>query len=98
MPPTSPTKVRDVETTTLPNGIRIVSEYMPHVRSVSMGVWVATGARDEPLPLNGISHFVEHMVFKGTTSRSTKQIARDVDTIGGAFTMRIRLTTDCALT
>ena len=61
----------------------------PHVRSVSMGVWIASGSRDEPLELNGISHFVEHMVFKGTTTRNAQQFAREVDSIGGnldAFT------------
>jgi predicted Zn-dependent peptidase len=59
------------------------------VRSVSMGAWVGSGSRDEAAELNGISHFVEHMVFKGTTSRTAQQIAREVDTIGGnldAFT------------
>jgi predicted Zn-dependent peptidase len=50
-----------------------------------MGVWIATGSRDEPAPLNGISHFVEHMVFKGTTSRSAQQFAREADSIGGNF-------------
>jgi predicted Zn-dependent peptidase len=91
MPPTSPTKVRDVETTTLPNGIRIVSEHMPHVRSVSMGIWIGTGSRIEEPQENGISHFIEHMVFKGTKNRSAEDIARSVDSIGGgldAFTAK----------
>lgn len=80
---------RNIRRTVLPNGLLVLTESMPHVRSVSMGVWVDSGSRDEPLPLNGMSHFVEHMVFKGTTTRSAQQIAREVDTIGGnldAFT------------
>ena len=62
---------------------------MPHLRSVSMGVWLGSGSRDEDAEANGISHFVEHMVFKGTTTRSAQQFAREVDAIGGnldAFT------------
>src|ERR1700738_4998213 len=80
---------RNIRKTVLSNGLLVLTESMPHVRSVSMGAWVGTGSRDESAPLNGISHFVEHMVFKGTTSRSAKQFAREVDTIGGnldAFT------------
>ena len=82
---------RNLRTTTLPNGLIVLTESMPHVRSVSMGVWVNSGSRDETAEINGISHFVEHMVFKGTTSRSAQQIAREVDTIGGnldAFTSK----------
>ena len=80
---------RNIRRTVLPNGLVVLTESIPHARSVSMGVWIATGSRDEVLALNGISHFVEHMVFKGTTTRSARQIAREVDTIGGnldAFT------------
>ncbi len=80
---------RNIRRTVLPNGLLVLTESMPHVRSVSMGVWVNSGSRDETAPLNGMSHFVEHMVFKGTTTRSAQQIAREVDTIGGnldAFT------------
>jgi predicted Zn-dependent peptidase len=80
---------RSIRTTVLPNGLLVLTESMPHIRSVSMGAWIGTGSRDESAPLNGISHFVEHMVFKGTTSRSAQQFAREVDTIGGnldAFT------------
>jgi len=75
--------------TSLPNGIRIVSKYMPHVRSVSMGVWVDVGARDESDEQSGLSHFIEHMIFKGTARRSAYQIAKEFDAIGGhtnAFT------------
>ncbi len=82
---------REVVSTTLQNGIRIVTERMPHVRSVSVGVWVAAGSRHETPAENGISHFLEHMLFKGTTSRSAEQIAREVDSVGGhldAFTAK----------
>jgi predicted Zn-dependent peptidase len=80
---------RNIRKTVLPNGLLVLTESMPHVRSVSMGAWIGTGSRDESPEVNGVSHFVEHMVFKGTTSRSAQQIAREVDTIGGnldAFT------------
>ena len=80
---------RNIRKTVLSNGLLVLTESMPHVRSVSMGAWIGTGSRDEAAEVNGISHFVEHMVFKGTTSRSAQQIAREVDTIGGnldAFT------------
>ncbi|MGA2437266.1 MAG: pitrilysin family protein [Acidobacteriaceae bacterium] len=82
---------RNIRRTVLPNGLLVLTESIPHVRSVSMGVWIASGSRDEPLELNGISHFVEHMVFKGTTKRSASQFAREVDSIGGnldAFTSK----------
>ena len=75
--------------TVLPNGIRVLSRKIPHSRSVSMGVWVNVGARDESLSNNGISHFIEHMLFKGTKTRSGYQIAKEFDAIGGqsnAFT------------
>ncbi|MBN1930353.1 MAG: insulinase family protein [Desulfobacterales bacterium] len=78
-----------VKKTTLENGIRIVTKNMPYVRSISMGVWVHVGARDEKLSENGLSHFIEHMIFKGTGKRSSFQIAKEFDAIGGhtnAFT------------
>jgi predicted Zn-dependent peptidase len=83
------TTSRNIRKTVLPNGLLVLTESMPHLRSVSMGAWIGTGSRDEAPEVNGVSHFVEHMVFKGTTSRSAQQIAREVDTIGGnldAFT------------
>jgi predicted Zn-dependent peptidase len=87
---TTPTAhARDIRTTTLPNGLLVLTEAMPHMRSVSMGVWIDSGSRDESPEVNGISHFLEHMVFKGTTTRSAQQFAREVDAIGGnldAFT------------
>jgi predicted Zn-dependent peptidase len=82
---------RDIRTTTLPNGIKVITEAMPHVRSVSVGVWIGTGSRRETPEQNGISHFIEHMLFKGTSSRSAEDIARSVDSLGGnldAFTAK----------
>jgi predicted Zn-dependent peptidase len=76
---------------TLPNGLRIICETIPHVHSVSLGVWVAVGSRFEDPYYNGISHFVEHMFFKGTKKRTTKQIAETIDAVGGqlnAFTTK----------
>jgi predicted Zn-dependent peptidase len=75
--------------TTLDNGVRIVCEKIPYVRSVSIGIWVGTGSRNENRDNNGISHFIEHMLFKGTSRRSAKEIAESIDNIGGqlnAFT------------
>jgi predicted Zn-dependent peptidase len=83
--------VRDIEFTTLPNGVRVITEAMPHVRSVSVGIWIGTGSRRETPEQNGLSHFIEHMLFKGTTHRSAEDIARSVDSIGGnldAFTAK----------
>jgi predicted Zn-dependent peptidase len=81
------TIVRDV----LPNGLRLLTEQMPHVRSVSIGVWLARGSRHEPREQSGIAHFVEHMLFKGTATRSAEDIAQTIDSIGGqmdAFTAK----------
>lgn len=74
---------RDICVSTLPNGLSVVSETMPHVRSVAVGVWVRTGARQERPEQNGLSHFLEHMVFQGTAHYSAEEIARSVDSIGG---------------
>jgi predicted Zn-dependent peptidase len=67
----------------LPNGLRVITETMPHVRSISLGVWIGTGARRETTSQNGISHFIEHMLFKGTANRSAEEIAKVVDSTGG---------------
>ncbi len=75
--------------TVLDNGVKVLSERLPHVRSVSLGIWIDVGSRDELPAENGISHFIEHMIFKGTRRRSSLDIARDLDAIGGlsnAFT------------
>ena len=83
------TTQRNLRRTVLPNGLIVLTERMEHVRSVAMGVWIKSGSRCEAPEINGISHFVEHMVFKGTRSRSSLSIAREMDSIGGnldAFT------------
>jgi predicted Zn-dependent peptidase len=80
---------RNLRRTVLPNGLIVLTERMDHLRSVAMGVWIKSGSRCEPAETNGISHFVEHMLFKGTKSRSAQLIAREMDAIGGnldAFT------------
>ena len=90
MPATLPV-VRDIEVTTLRNGVRVITEQMPHVRSVCVGVWIGTGSRSETPDQNGLSHFIEHMLFKGSATRSAEEIARSVDSIGGnldAFTAK----------
>src|SRR5260370_9241334 len=74
---------RNIYRKVLPNGLTVLTETMPHIRSVSIGIWVRTGSRHEEPEANGVSHFLEHMVFKGTKSRSAEQIARQVDSIGG---------------
>jgi predicted Zn-dependent peptidase len=82
-----PTIIRDV----LPSGLRLLTEQMPHVRSVSIGVWLARGSRHEPQEQSGIAHFVEHMLFKGTGTRSAEDIAQAIDSVGGqmdAFTAK----------
>ena len=73
------------------NGVRIVFEHIPHVRSVAVGVWVDVGSRHETPEENGLTHFIEHMLFKGTTTRTARQIAEEFDRIGGyvnAFTSK----------
>src|SRR5262252_5343999 len=82
-------EVRNIQKAVFANGLTVLTEKMDHIRSVSMGIWVKSGSRHEEPQVNGISHFIEHMVFKGTTSRSAEDIARQVDSIGGnmdAFT------------
>jgi predicted Zn-dependent peptidase len=78
-----------VNKTVLENGLRIVSERVDHFRSVSLGIWVNVGSRDEGERENGVSHFIEHMIFKGTPIRNSLRIAKELDAIGGlsnAFT------------
>src|ERR1700683_233466 len=87
--PNSP--ARDLKMTTLANGLRGITEAMPHVRSVSVGIWIGSGSRRETAEQNGLSPFIEHMLFKGTGKRSAEDIARSVDSIGGnldAFTAK----------
>ena len=82
-------ELRNIQRAVFSNGLTVLTEKMDHIRSVSMGIWVKSGSRHEDPRVNGISHFVEHMVFKGTSHRSAEDIARQVDSIGGnmdAFT------------
>ena len=77
--------------TILPNGIRILSENIPYVKSFSLGFWFNVGSRDENYEVNGITHFIEHMLFKGTKKRTPGRIARDIESLGGylnAFTSK----------
>jgi predicted Zn-dependent peptidase len=85
------TEPRDIRKHVLPNGLVVITETMTHVRSVSVGVWVRNGSRREVQEENGLAHFMEHMVFKGTERRSAEAIAREMDSIGGmldAFTSK----------
>ncbi len=75
----------------LSNGIRVITEELPFVHSVSIGIWVGTGSRFENKSIHGISHFLEHMLFKGTKNRNAKEIAESLETVGGqinAFTSK----------
>ena len=80
-----------LQQSTLNNGIRVITERMPELHSATVGFWVQNGSRHETEELNGISHFIEHMLFKGTTRRSSLDIAKEIDSVGGvlnAFTGR----------
>jgi predicted Zn-dependent peptidase len=82
---------RDIHRHVLPNGLVVITETMQHVRSVSVGIWVRNGSRREDSSENGLAHFLEHMVFKGTERRSAEDIAREMDSVGGmldAFTSK----------
>jgi predicted Zn-dependent peptidase len=84
-------EVRNIRRQKLANGLTVITEQMQHIRSASIGIWLQTGSRDEDAEWNGISHFIEHMVFKGTKHRTAEEIARQVDSIGGnmdAFTAK----------
>jgi predicted Zn-dependent peptidase len=82
---------RDIHRHALPNGLVVITETMQHVRSVSVGIWMRNGSRREVPAENGLAHFLEHMVFKGTERRSAEHIAREMDSVGGmldAFTSK----------
>jgi predicted Zn-dependent peptidase len=81
------------EVTRLPNGMRVVSCPMPHVETVSMGIWVGVGARHETAPEQGISHLLEHMAFKGTERRSALAIAEEIEAVGGELNAATSLET-----
>lgn len=77
----------DYETrlTTLPNGIRVISEAIPRVETLAFGAWVDVGARYEPAEVNGVAHLLEHMAFKGTATRSARAIAEEIEAVGGSL-------------
>lgn len=80
-----------IEITTLPNGIRVITDTLNSVETVTFGAWIGVGTRDEPPGVNGIAHFLEHMVFKGTKRRTPFQIAEEIEAVGGqmnAYTSR----------
>jgi predicted Zn-dependent peptidase len=82
---------RHIEREVLPNGLLVITEAMPQVRSVALGIWVRSGSRSEPSELSGIAHFIEHMLFKGTERRTAEDIAREIERLGGfldAFTAK----------
>src|SRR6202166_4480013 len=84
-------EVRNIRRQVLPHGLTVITAEMEHIRSASIGIWLATVPREKPRQANGISHFIEHMVFKGTKHRTAEEIARQVDSIGGnmdAFTSK----------
>src|SRR5450755_1379532 len=84
-------ETRSIRRQILPNGLTVITEQMAHLRSVAIGIWLKSGSRDEDSEWNGISHFIEHMLFKGTHNRTAEAIARQVDSIGGnmdAFTAK----------
>jgi predicted Zn-dependent peptidase len=75
----------DLRITQLDSGLTVATEHVPGALSVATGVWVGVGARDEPAELSGVSHFLEHLLFKGTPTRSSQEISRSVDRVGGDF-------------
>ena len=72
-----------VEVTRLPSGLTIVTDAMPHLETASLGVWVGAGSRDEMADEHGIAHLLEHMAFKGTKRRNARQIAEEIEAVGG---------------
>ena len=73
----------EIQVTTLDNGLRVATDFMPHVETVSLGVWIGVGTRNERQEVNGVAHLLEHMVFKGTARRDARQIAEEIETVGG---------------
>jgi predicted Zn-dependent peptidase len=82
-----------IDMTRLPNGLRVVSTHMPHLETVSMGLWVGVGARHETTPEQGISHLLEHMAFKGTERRTARDIAEEIEAVGGELNAATSLET-----
>src|SRR5499427_8129728 len=77
--------IDEVQSTKLDNGISVLTEHMPGLRSVTAGIWVRRGSRHESPEMNGICHFIEHSVFKGTQRRTAREIAVETDRLGGHF-------------
>ena len=73
----------EYQKTILKNGLQIITSVRPQTETVSLGIWVNTGSAYETLDVNGISHFIEHMVFKGTKKRNALQISEDIENVGG---------------
>jgi predicted Zn-dependent peptidase len=83
--------LRDIRITTLANGLRVATDFLPTVETVSLGVWVGAGTRFETPEVNGVAHLLEHMLFKGTTARNAREIAEHIEAVGGhmnAYTSR----------
>ena len=72
-----------VNLTKLPSGLTVVTDSMPHLETAALGVWTGVGGRDEQTNEHGVSHFLEHMAFKGTKSRSSRQIVEEIENVGG---------------
>ena len=81
----SSVSLTDLRITQLDSGLTVATEHVPGTLSVATGVWVGVGSRDEPAELSGVSHFLEHLLFKGTPTRTSQEISRSVDRVGGDF-------------
>ena len=81
----SSSSLTDLRITQLDSGLTVATEHVPGALSVATGVWVGVGSRDEPAELSGVSHFLEHLLFKGTPTRTSQEISRSVDRVGGDF-------------
>ena len=77
-----------VQKTVLSNGISVITEEMPGVESCSLGIWVNAGSRNETRAINGVSHFIEHLLFKGTKKRTALDISREIESVGGKQILR----------
>ena len=75
--------MNEVRVTTLDNGLRVATDFMPHVETVSLGIWIGVGTRNEQQAVNGVAHLLEHMLFKGTSRRDARQIAEEIESVGG---------------
>src|SRR6201987_5842425 len=86
-----------VEVTRLPTGLLVVTDAMPHLETASLGVWVGSGSRDERPDEHGISHLLEHMAFKGTSRRTARQIAEEIEAVGGDLNAATSIETNAHL-